>query len=304
MAAKALTSKALKTNNLGGFMEVKSERIAEIIRKVDGNHSMGAGALADAIMAELEKDRELSDLEIVQKALDNTGLELRVGKDWLLVCGEDEYSGDDALEVYYKDWAALLTWAKQTIGGGVMDIEQMKKELAELRAYKEAAENQEPIRWALDHFALGVGTTLFESEQEAINYSRSLAGSSKAIPLYANPIPAEKPVTRQDVIDVLLSTRGQSEGVTADAILGLLSDKAAASVPDAIQLLQRVSASTVDKPAVAVPKNFQDAIDVLKANLRDKDRGVKACGIHDNDRVRDALNTILSAPSHSQQSEG
>lgn len=54
-------------------------------------------------------------------------------------------------------------------------------------------------------------------------------------------------------------------------------------------------------PAVAVPKNFQDAIAVLKENLRDKDRGVKACGIYDNDRVRDALNTILSDTYHSQQ---
>lgn len=57
-----------------------------------------------------------------------------------------------------------------------------------------------------------------------------------------------------------------------------------------------------DKPAVALPKNFQDAIVVLKENLRDKDRGVKACGIRDNDRVRDALNTLLSGISHNQQS--
>lgn len=95
-------------------MEFKSERIAEIIRKVDGNHSMGAGALADAIMAELEKDRELSDLEIVHKALDISGRELGLGtgRRWWIYekqfCTDTVASGNDT--------ESLLTWAKQTIG--------------------------------------------------------------------------------------------------------------------------------------------------------------------------------------------
>lgn len=93
-------------------MEVKSEIIAEIIRKVDGNHSMGAGALADAIMAELEKDRELSDLEIVQKALAKTGFVIWMNSKDFSVC--DDNRGEVVIE--FGSFESLLTWAKQTIG--------------------------------------------------------------------------------------------------------------------------------------------------------------------------------------------
>lgn len=74
-------------------------------------------------------------------------------------------------------------------------------------------------------------------------------------------------------------------------------------VDDAHTLLNKLNTSrqlSADNPSRVVPKNFQDAIVVLKENLRDKDRGVKACGMRDNDQVRDALNTLLSDTPHNQ----
>lgn len=283
-------------------------------------------------------------------------------------------------------YEAAQIWSSVEYGNGLhkagrffvqlCDYDAVVAERDELRAYKEAAESQEPIRWALDHFAFGIGTTLFDSEQEAIDYSRSIEDSSKAIPLYATPLPADKTVTRQDIIDVLLSTRGQSEGVTADAILGLLPDKGtvavsasttdkpavaemesqkpvawgafyyggkyrgqlyhhafseeqidryianvhrsddsitlrkgrlyakpvpAEQVPDAIQLLQRVAASTTDKPAVAVP----DVLQKLRLEVAEAINILAMCGDQTpvdqlGKKLADALNA--SAPSHSQQS--
>lgn len=94
-------------------MEVKDLR--DLIKVIHDSGDCGQ-ALSDVLEMANKICEQPSDLDIVQKALDKTGLELRVGKDWILVCGEDEYSGDDALEVYYEGWGSLLTWAKQTIG--------------------------------------------------------------------------------------------------------------------------------------------------------------------------------------------
>lgn len=116
----------------------------------------------------------------------------------------------------------------------VEDIEPLLKELAELRAYKEAAESQKPV-----YFWKEIGETDWMECGKDWYWKCVDSPEHDTKLLYANPIPTDKPVTRQYVIDVLLSTRGQSEGVTADAILGLLSDKASATVPDEIQLLQR-----------------------------------------------------------------
>lgn len=50
-------------------------------------------------------------------------------------------------------------------------------------------------------------------------------------------------------------------------------------------------------PAVAVPNDFFAAIEVLRENLREPNRSVKAVGIRDNDKTRDAINVLLSTPT-------
>lgn len=106
------TLEKASNKNLGGFMEVKEERIADIIRKVDGNHNMGAGALSDATMQELENDRPLSDLEIVQKALEKSNLVMTVDKEGIYLHTDNFYS----CEFHCENSKSLLVWAKQTIG--------------------------------------------------------------------------------------------------------------------------------------------------------------------------------------------
>lgn len=100
-------------------MEVKPERIAEIIRKIDPNNNMAASELADAIMQDLEKDRKLSDLEIVQKALEKTRASLSVNNGDFIVeefesCGGNTFAVIDS--AIFENAESLLTWAKQQIG--------------------------------------------------------------------------------------------------------------------------------------------------------------------------------------------
>lgn len=75
--------------------------------------------------------------------------------------------------------------------GGVMDIEQMKKELAELRAYKEAAEGQRPVCYANPEWIrkMEAGTIL----NRAAVASGKTDSQGYSMPLYAKPVPADKP---------------------------------------------------------------------------------------------------------------
>lgn len=71
-------------------------------------------------------------------------------------------------------------------------LAEMAAEVERLQSVIDEANAQGPLKWALDHFALGVGSTLFDSEKDAVDFSTNLAGSSRAIPLYARPIPAQQ----------------------------------------------------------------------------------------------------------------
>lgn len=133
MAAKALTSKSLKTNNLGGFMEVKvgqvwkhayTQRLWRVIfvGKYEATIADEEGSFSEALwkfekgIFTLESSPpELSDLEVVQKALLKVECSLDIDRrgGWWVVDGKGmnnnyRYSG--------KSMESLLTWAKQTIG--------------------------------------------------------------------------------------------------------------------------------------------------------------------------------------------
>lgn len=86
-------------------------------------------------------------------------------------------------------------------------------------------------------------------------------------------------------------------------------DLQAEQVPDAIQLLQRVAASTIDKPAVAVPEVALAMLNKIIAELEGGFVACQRCGDQEETAILDCMydlknlrNLLAAAPSHSQQS--
>lgn len=159
-------------------------------------------------------------------------------------------------------------YAKAT---AAINISRILMELKELRAYKDAAEKQEPVAFWItgpnvDIAARSVDCEKLKADQPDWEIS----------PLYAEPIPADR-------------------------------------VPDAIKLLQRVAASSVDKSAVAVPDDWRmKAAEWLKKKAEEQHKINLANPEHTKayhyweQKVRE-LNWLqaelsVAAPSHSQQS--
>lgn len=199
-------------------------------------------------------------------------------------------------------------------------LASMEAEISELRAYKESAENQEPVAWGAFYFGGKYRGQLYShdsTEEKIDDYIAYVHRSNDSItlqkgPLFTNPVPAAKPshwavinpgradqyraesvavrkelgfssdsdevapidllsairqiradrsrITEQDAREILdaywCSTDDCVDWVKGEDCQSLLNrlnadreQLPAVAVPDAIQPLQRVSASTVDKPA-------------------------------------------------------
>lgn len=81
-------------------------------------HGIGGHAfkIIESLVVRLKAKSNQSELEIVQKALELTGLDMLCnGSSYVVAdhCSSDEVSTDGN---YFNNTAELLTWAKQTIG--------------------------------------------------------------------------------------------------------------------------------------------------------------------------------------------
>lgn len=159
----------------------------------------------------------------------------------------------------YMDWIA----EKNTERDGLVDqLADATAELADLRAYKEAAEKQAPAG----------KITKWLNSNTAICTGEGFADASIDAEIYFKPVPDES-VDRQSLIEILTSTSGQSEGVAADAILEMVRPKVAnaweSSIIEAAHAVVRANqGNTGHEPSVSL---LAYRIDELRAILDDAD---------------------------------
>lgn len=173
--------------------------------------------------------------------------------------------------------------------GGVMDIEQMKKELAELRAYKEAAESQKPthiIDWEFDDDPDDA-----DARGDLIVHKLNGAEYPAGTPLYAKPMPADNPerITEQDAREILGAYWDSSDDC-GDWLKSV----------DGRALLNKLNADREQVSAVAVPENLRQwYIDLTNSDQVHDDGEIS--GYCCSTEMLSRLERII-APSHSQQS--
>lgn len=178
-----------------------------------------------------------------------------------------------------------------------MNLGVVADELEELRAFKAEIESQEPFRWALDHLDFGIGTTLFDSEHGAIDFSRHLSCSSKAMPLYAKPVPPKQP---SRITDEMISS-AMSVVIGYSGEYGTYNEYL--SKKTAREVLEAALSASEQELVVAVPDDHMhvsEFVDLCKSFSS------RTGSIYIGD-VEGALSGYLSAaktfaPSHSQQS--
>lgn len=153
-------------------------------------------------------------------------------------------------------------YMERLAGERLEEIERLQKELAELRAYKEAAEKQAPAG----------KVTKWLNSNTAICTGEGFAAASIDAEIYFKPVPAES-IDRQSLIEIPTSTSGQSDGAAADAILEMVAPKVVnvweSSLIEAAHAVVRANqGNTGSEPSVSL---LAYRIDELRSILDDTD---------------------------------
>lgn len=107
-----------------------------------------------------------------------------------------------SLPAKWSEDSSLETWFPLTSE----ELESLREEVSELRAYKEAAEKQEPSCWRITHRSFcGIVTEKKEIAEDPFY-------SGCVFPLYAKPVPADKPaVAVPDDVGMIPMINGKPE---------------------------------------------------------------------------------------------
>lgn len=170
-------------------------------------------------------------------------------------------------------------------------FDEMVEELNTLRAQIKAARDQDPVAWISTKMCLGAeyGKEIYGK----LPVQSLQAGYYKHTPLYAAPVPADNParITEQDVRDIATSyCHWKSEGFYN----AWFSEKGRA-------LLNKLNADREQVPAVATPEGWREALTEMVQAMRQYEMDVDGQAPEKHRVMMDRAETLLAAPSHSQQ---